>query len=316
MVAIKVNSTGIMQYTNRYTSTGNADDELLDMVVESSGTIYACGYETNSTQGKNYKTLKISSTGTLIWSNVYNGPDNDIDEAYSVATDRSGNVYVTGKSDGGAATVFDIATVKYNSSGVQLWANRFNGLSSSTDEGKAVTADTAGNVYVTGYSSNPTTSQDYQTIKYNSAGALQWEIRYTNSGTSGGSDIANSIFADNAGNVYVAGSSSLDYAVVKYAPFTGISNINETATGFELKQNYPNPFNPTTNIEFQVAESGFVSIKVYDIQGREVQSLVNESLNSGKYSINFNAAGLSSGTYFYKIMTSSFTDIKKMMLVK
>jgi hypothetical protein len=57
-------------------------------------------------------------------------------------------------------------------------------------------------------------------------------------------------------------------------------------------------------------------MKVYDIQGREVQSLVNESLNSGKYSINFNAAGLSSGTYFYKIMTSSFTDIKKMMLVK
>jgi len=316
MVAIKLNSIGVSQWINRYSSTGNGDDALLDLVIEPLGTLYATGYETNIASDKDYKTLKISSTGALMWSNTYNGPGNSADLACSITTDRSGNIYVTGKSYGGLSTDYDIATVKYNSAGVQVWANSFNGSSSSNDEGKAITTDTSGNVYVTGFSTNTTTAQDYQTIKYNTSGVLQWEIKYTNSGAAGSSDQAISIYANDAGNVYVAGMSALDYAAVKYGAMTGITNINETASGFELKQNYPNPFNPTTNIEFRISETGFVSIKLYDIQGREVQTLVSENLNAGKYTYSFNASGLSSGTYFYKIMTSSFTDVKKMMLIK
>lgn len=85
---------------------------------------------------------------------------------------------------------------------------------------------------------------------------------------------------------------------------------------FELKQNFPNPFNPNTVISFSVAKAENVQIKVYDITGKEVQTLVNEVKSPGSYNIMFNAANLSSGVYFYRIIAGSFTEVKKMTLVK
>lgn len=101
-----------------------------------------------------------------------------------------------------------------------------------------------------------------------------------------------------------------------------ISDVDETGivsslpTVFNLEQNYPNPFNPATIIDYAVPSNEFVSLKVYDILGREVITLVNEQKNAGYYSISFNASNLSSGVYFYKLTAGSFTQIKKMLLLK
>ncbi|MEO8211324.1 MAG: YCF48-related protein [bacterium] len=95
----------------------------------------------------------------------------------------------------------------------------------------------------------------------------------------------------------------------------GYSNEN-IPNDFSLSQNYPNPFNPTTNINFSIPKSSFVTLKVYDMLGKEVASLVNENLNPGSYYFDFNAANLTSGIYFYKLTTLNFTDIKKMTLLK
>jgi hypothetical protein len=81
-------------------------------------------------------------------------------------------------------------------------------------------------------------------------------------------------------------------------------------------QNYPNPFNPSTTIKYNIAKSSYVTLKVYNILGSEVASLVNRNLKAGEYQLQFNAGNLSSGVYFYKIIAGSFTDIKKMLLVK
>ncbi|MBS1513896.1 MAG: T9SS type A sorting domain-containing protein [Bacteroidetes bacterium] len=89
-----------------------------------------------------------------------------------------------------------------------------------------------------------------------------------------------------------------------------------TPFSFELSQNYPNPFNPYTVINYQLSAAGFVSLKVIDISGREVSSLVNEVKNAGYYSVTFDAKSLSSGTYFYKLSTDKFSDVKKMVVVK
>jgi predicted acyl esterase len=94
------------------------------------------------------------------------------------------------------------------------------------------------------------------------------------------------------------------------------SFINETPEKFELKQNFPNPFNPNTVITYSVAKSENVQIRVYDITGKEVQTLVNEVKSPGSYNIMFNAANLSSGVYFYRIIAGNFTEVKKMTLVK
>jgi hypothetical protein len=92
-----------------------------------------------------------------------------------------------------------------------------------------------------------------------------------------------------------------------------VSSIPET---FSLSQNYPNPFNPTTNLEFGISNLGFVSLKVYDILGKEVKTLVNETKPAGIYKIEFDGSSLSSGVYYYRLVSGSFTDVKRMVLLK
>ena len=90
----------------------------------------------------------------------------------------------------------------------------------------------------------------------------------------------------------------------------------ETPVSYNLSQNYPNPFNPVTKINYALPKQGLVSMKVYDILGKEVATLVNEVKNAGNYSVEFNASNLSSGIYFYKISVNGFSEVKKMTLIK
>ncbi|HMN49072.1 MAG TPA: T9SS type A sorting domain-containing protein [Ignavibacteriaceae bacterium] len=92
--------------------------------------------------------------------------------------------------------------------------------------------------------------------------------------------------------------------------------LNSMPLSYSLDQNYPNPFNPSTKISYQLPQSGFVSLKVYNAIGKEVATLVNEEKSAGNYEINFSANGLSSGIYFYTIQSGSFTQTKKMILMK
>lgn len=85
---------------------------------------------------------------------------------------------------------------------------------------------------------------------------------------------------------------------------------------YSLDQNYPNPFNPTTKITYSIKEEGLVTLKVYNVLGKEVATLVNENKPEGNYEVEFNASQLPSGMYIYKIQSGSFTDVKKMILTK
>ena len=98
---------------------------------------------------------------------------------------------------------------------------------------------------------------------------------------------------------------------------TGISTVSsEVPSSFLLKQNYPNPFNPTTNINFSLPKSGVVTLKVYDMSGKEVAVVLNEFKSAGSYIVGFSAASLPSGAYFYRLSSGNFVDTKKMILVK
>ena len=100
----------------------------------------------------------------------------------------------------------------------------------------------------------------------------------------------------------------------------GVTFINEDLdqipNGFSLNQNYPNPFNPNTKISFSIPATNLVCIKVYDLNGELVETLLNEEKSAGTYSIYWNAAAKSSGVYFYKIQAGNFTETKKMILLK
>jgi len=91
---------------------------------------------------------------------------------------------------------------------------------------------------------------------------------------------------------------------------------NNTPSEFKLYQNYPNPFNPETKIEFNLREKEFTTLTVYDILGREVVSLINSEILSGRHTINFNGSGLSSGAYFYRLVSGNHSSVRKLLILK
>jgi hypothetical protein len=97
---------------------------------------------------------------------------------------------------------------------------------------------------------------------------------------------------------------------------TGVANVGNLPVKFQLQQNYPNPFNPSTTITFSVPHSANTSLKVFDMLGREVATLVDGYTASGSHEVHFNATNLASGIYCYKLTSGNFTEVKKMMLVK
>jgi hypothetical protein len=174
------------------------------------------------------------------WVRRYNGPANSHDEACAIAVDASGNVYVTGSR--GIYEQSDYVTIKYDSSGNQLWVKTYNGPGDSGDEPFAMAIDGQSSVYVTGRSKGSGTDYDYATIKYYPNGDTAWVRRYNGPGNY--EDKANAIAVDDSGNVYVTGWGSdggwysSDYATIKYYPngdtawvrrYTGAQGVYEVA---------------------------------------------------------------------------------------
>lgn len=95
-----------------------------------------------------------------------------------------------------------------------------------------------------------------------------------------------------------------------------VDEVISNSHSFKLEQNFPNPFNPTTQIRYSVINDGIVSLKVYDVLGKEVAVLVDEEKPAGKYEVKFDASNLSSGIYFYQLKTGNFADTKKMIFLK
>jgi len=107
-----------------------------------------------------------------------------------------------------------------------------------------------------------------------------------------------------------------DIGVHEYSSVTSINSENSNINNYFLYQNYPNPFNPTTTISYQIRQDGFVNVVVYNSLGQMVEELVNKFQSIGKYSVQFEANGISSGIYFYKINTTHFTKVNKMILLR
>jgi len=316
---IKYNSSGVQQWVQRYNGPTNGDDVAKSITIDDSNNVYVTGESPGVGIGLDYATIKYNSSGIQQWVQRYNGPTNGADKAYTIAIDGLGNVYVTGESQVSGIN-YDYATIKYNSAGDSLWVQRYNGLGNGEDIALSLAVDGLGNVYVAGESPGSGTSLDYATIKYNSLGVQQWVQRYNGPGNS--NDGASSIAVDTLGNVYVTGRSvgngtSNDFATIKYTQLVKVKTVsNEIPSSYSLFQNYPNPFNPKTNIQFDLPKSGFVKLVIFDLLGREIATLVNESLHAGSYTVDWNANEYTSGVYFYKIQSGDFVETKNMFFVK
>ncbi|HTL81754.1 MAG TPA: T9SS type A sorting domain-containing protein [Bacteroidia bacterium] len=184
IVTIKYNSAGSQQWATRFDGSAAGFDESYDIMADASGNVYVTGGTTTTTTGNNYITIKYNSAGVQQWATVYSNNNANTECAYAMAMDGSGNVYVTGTSFGSAANDNDIATIKYNNSGVQQWVMRHNGAGSNFDAAADIALDASGNVYVCGYDRGALSVTDYDAvlIKYNNGGIQQWVKTYNGPG--------------------------------------------------------------------------------------------------------------------------------------
>lgn len=222
-ITVKYNAAGIQQWIAQYNGPGNSLDDAHSIAIDDLGNVYVTGWSYGgSTSGFDYATVKYNSAGVQQWAARYNNSTNGTDEAFDVAVDNTGNVFVTGSSDGTSGNGSAATSVKYDAAGVQQWVKRYDGAGNGIDAGYAITV--AGSfVYITGYSFVSTGNDfNFVTIKYDPAGTgtQTWVAEYN--GPDSKSDEAHALTVDAAGNVYVTGHSqtailtNFDYATVKY----------------------------------------------------------------------------------------------------
>jgi hypothetical protein len=303
---IKYNSSGVQQWVNYLVGTEETSGGgklKLDTITND---IYVCG--DIGAQFSDYLLIKYNSGGVQQWVRRYDAPSHYDDAAFDLEIDNNHNIYITGKSDISGST--DYLTIKYNSNGDSLWTKRFIRM---TGEGTppVMAIDKFNNIYITGSGFNGSILQ-FATFKYNSTGTQEWLMRYSD----GGSKIAVDKYLNLYTSGFVMGIMS-QIITRKYSQVDAVKKIsNNIPIDCKLYNNYPNPFNSSTKIKYQINEKGFVRLTIYDILGREVESLVNENQTKGTYEINWNAEKLTSGIYFCKLIMDNFTETKKIVLTK
>jgi hypothetical protein len=200
---VKYDSMGNKIWVRRYNGPGNSNDDASAVVVDFSGDIHVTGSSLGIETGYDYSTIKYRPNGDTAWVRRFDGGREPGSGASDIVVDRSGNVYVTG----------DDGTVKYDSTGTELWIGSWGG--------SALVVDALSNVYIAGSIYGDGKDFNYATIKYNPDGDTAWLRTYNGPGDY--SDFAKAIAVDSSGNIYVTGSSwgyktSQDYATIKYDP--------------------------------------------------------------------------------------------------
>ena len=182
------------------------------------------------------------------------------------------------------------------------WATVYSGIESDTAFFSVKYFD-ANNAVVVGSAGK---------ILYTSNGGINWTQQISGIGSS----LMRLTFI-NSQTGWIVGKNGVILKTTTGGVVTGFTQTSsEIPDKFSLSQNYPNPFNPSTQINYELPITNYVSLKVYDNLGNEVETLVAEKQNTGSYSVDFNATSLPSGIYFYKLTTEKFSETKKMILIK
>jgi len=293
---------------------------------------YSDDFGTNWTQLNTYLNAGYCSNNTHLFVTTSNGLMVSTNEGINWTTVHSSSrpafvkdnyIYLYGSdiyvsSNNGA----NWTTVNYSAScmatnGVEVYAGTSSGgVLKSTDNGYTFTPTTSFNgnpvSQIVAVGSNIITgSSTISGIYVSTNKGITWTQK--NDGFTGYISIKRLIYL----NGYIFAGFSTNVWRRLLSNLVGIQNIStEIPSSFSLSQNYPNPFNPMTNVKFSIINAGNVRIIVYDVQGREVQTLVNERLNVGTYEVRFDGSMLNSGVYFYKLIAGDFTETKRMILIK
>ncbi len=215
---IRYNAAGEHLWTARYDGPGNGRDIPAALVLDGQGNIYVTGGSAGSGTQQDWATLKYSPQGLLQWAARFNTADDADDDAVDLAVDDSGNVYVAGIGEG-YGTRQDIAVVKYNPQGQEIWSDHYNGPGGADDVPNAVRIASSGDIYVTGRSWSVETLYDFTVIRYTPQGTRIWLERFNGPQ---GYDWPNGTVLDANDNLYMTGFTNgphaADYFTVKVNP--------------------------------------------------------------------------------------------------
>ena len=285
-LTVKYNESGVEQWTDRYVGPANSYDNATALVINNSGEIYVTGNSYDGTTKDDYTTIKYTPSGDQEWVVRYNSPGNGTDKATVIDVDEVGNIYVGGQSEGSTLvkytsngnevwtsnyqniymvvalsldpsqnvhiagnSLYDCATIKFNNAGTEQWAVTQSGPALGFERPAKMILDPSGNLLVAGRSNGILTSLDYFLVKYDPAGVQQWNVLYN--GPNNWPDLVSAIATDNAGNVYLTGSSDVpgagsDWATVKYSSdgveqwvtrFNGPGNSSDQANAMAVDEN-------------------------------------------------------------------------------
>ena len=314
-----------LRWLRYFRSPANGTDIPTSITKDKFDNVYVTGYSfVNNNNPFDFATIKYNNNGSFGWDGTgvryfdYNSQSGD-DKATSIKT-HFDSVYIAGPCQNASNGFYIAKYAQISGIIINQWDRVFtpaftNSMTPPLFQTAAkMEIDTLGNVYLISFSWNASESH-FAIRKYDANG--------------------NELFTyDNSDNSDNSGDSFTENNNLETDNFKIENNVNE----FSLSQNYPNPFNPTTNLEFtcpparqgispaslQGGELGFVSLKVYDVLGNEVKTLVNENKPAGSYEVEFDGSNLPSGIYFYRLVVSSsnslstegFSDTKRMILVK
>ncbi len=312
-ITLKYSSVGDMEWSrSELSDTGVIGMQVIN--AEELGRVFSIGIDLT---GRNK--LKVNCydrLGNLRWYNEY---DKWTTFSKAVFDDRYNKMYLFGSLNEDSVSKLRILAFNAEEGGETIWSDEYAGLSNTSCFSSDITLGNDYNIYITGWQQRSPNVSDFFTMNYDFDGNRLWEKLYNYYGNSG--DRPRSISIDYLGNIYVLGNSlhlvnGYTVTLIKYSQDIFPRFSSEIPESFKLHQNYPNPFNPSTQVKYDLPLDANVKITVFDMLGKEIAVLVNEYKAAGSYDVSFNATQLSSGMYFYRIQAGSFTETKKMLLVK
>jgi hypothetical protein len=353
MFIVKIDSGGSVLWSKTVGGTG--DDFIYHVSQTTDGGYIAAGSTSSFGAGADdMYILKFDSSGNVIWNRTFGGAG--IDVAYSVIQTTDNRYVVVGETHSFGAGNYDFYVVKLDSSGNPLWtktvgsslAEGGESVIQTTDGGYAVAGfqqrliklNSAGTLqwskslpivsiciiktleggYAVGGSAEIGDCHDFAILKFDGNWNTCYNVSMLNfvQGSGDSNSIPVPTVSSQTPEVTTPSPQSSAWGIVTNICTTVGTTKKETEIPLDymLFQNYPNPFNPSTTIKFSLPKSSLIKLIIYDVTGKEVQTLVNEKLEAGRYEKTFNASGLSSGLYLYKIEAEGFSDVRKMVLIK
>jgi hypothetical protein len=327
---VKLDSSGSLQWSRTIGGTGG---DYGFSIIQTTDGGYAMSGTTISFGAGNLDLyiVKLDVSGLLQWSRTIGGTNHEY--GYSLVQTTDVGYAVSASTASFGAGSYDAYIVKLDSSGSLQWSKTIGGANDDnflsiiqTTDGSYAAAGSTASFGAGGY--------DAYIVKLdtggNTCGNSSSPLSTVESPTSTVMSPAPTVTSPTPTVITPASTISSGGTLTLICTFTGIKPISkEIPNSYKLFQNYPNPFNPSTNIKFDIAPlfnqgrvapasagDGVVTLKIYDILGREVTTLVNQQLQPGTYNIEWNASDYPSGIYFYKLETGNFVDAKKMVLVK